>query len=112
MDAAETKPIVWRRVAALADIEDGKPFPVSLDDVPLALYRVDGALHAVADVCSHEYVRLSGGALTGAIVECPLHHARFDVTTGRCVARPAERGLATYPVRIEGDAVLVATEPR
>jgi 3-phenylpropionate/trans-cinnamate dioxygenase ferredoxin subunit len=97
----------WRRVAALGDIEDGKPFPVTIDDVAIALYRVNGAVHAIADICSHEYVRLSGGALADTVIECPLHRARFDVTTGRCLARPAEHDLATYDVRVDGQAVFV-----
>jgi nitrite reductase/ring-hydroxylating ferredoxin subunit len=100
----------WRRVAALADIEDRKPFPVTIDDVALALYRVNGVVHAVSDICSHEYVRLSGGVLAGAVIECPLHRSRFDVATGRCLARPAEHDLATYDVRVDGDAVFVRVE--
>jgi nitrite reductase/ring-hydroxylating ferredoxin subunit len=97
----------WRRVAALSEIAEATPFPVTIDDVAIALYRLHGAVHAVSDVCSHEYVRLSGGVLAGAVIECPLHHARFDVTTGRCLARPAEHDLATYAVRVDGDAVFV-----
>ncbi len=99
---------VWRRVAALADVEEGSPLALSIDALRIALYRIDGTIHALSDVCSHEYVRLSDGRLDGAVIECPLHHARFEVTTGRCLARPARRDLARYAVRIEGDDVLVA----
>jgi nitrite reductase/ring-hydroxylating ferredoxin subunit len=97
----------WHRVAALADLIEGAPLAVTVDDVAIALYRVDGAVHAVSDVCTHEYVRLSGGALDGRVIECPLHHARFDVVTGRCLARPAATDLATYPVRVDDDTVWV-----
>ncbi|MBI3513977.1 MAG: nitrite reductase (NAD(P)H) small subunit [Proteobacteria bacterium] len=45
------------------------------------------------------------------VVECPLHHARFDVTTGGCVARPAEQDIATYDVRVAGRAVFVRIAP-
>jgi nitrite reductase/ring-hydroxylating ferredoxin subunit len=97
--------MTWRRVAALADLVEGVPLAVMVDDVAIALYRVDGAVHAVSDVCTHEYVRLSGGALAGRVIECPLHRARFDVVTGRCLARPAAADLATYAVRVDADAV-------
>ena len=97
----------WRRVADLRALPDGAPYPVTLDDTRLALYRIGDAVHAVGDVCTHEYVRLSGGAFAGCVIECPLHHARFDVVTGRCLARPAATDLATYPVRVDDDTVWV-----
>ena len=100
----------WRRVAKLADIVDGKPYAIAVDDTRIALYRIAGAIHAVSDICTHEYVRLSDGAFDGAVIECPLHHARFDAATGRCLALPATRDLARHAVRVEGDAVLVLLE--
>jgi nitrite reductase/ring-hydroxylating ferredoxin subunit len=99
--------MTWHRVATLAELRGSAPLAVTVDDVALALYRVDGAVHAVSDVCTHEYVRLSGGALSGRVIECPLHHARFDVVTGRCLARPATTDLATYAVRVDGEGVWV-----
>jgi len=102
---------VWHRAAALADLVDDMPLAVLIDDTPLALCCIDGVVCAVSDVCTHEYVRLSGGRLDGAVIECPLHHARFDVVTGRCLARPAERDLATYAVRVVGDTIFVRLAP-
>jgi nitrite reductase/ring-hydroxylating ferredoxin subunit len=101
----------WHRVASLADLEDGKPFPVTIDDVRIALYRIAGVIHAVGDVCTHEYVLLSGGTLAGGVITCPLHGARFDVATGRCLAGPATVDLATYEVRLDGTAILIGGAP-
>jgi nitrite reductase/ring-hydroxylating ferredoxin subunit len=101
----------WRRAAALSDVDERKPLAVVIDGMALALYRIRGSICAVSDVCTHEYVRLSAGTLAGTVIECPLHRARFDVVTGRCLARPAERDLATYAVRVEGDTVFVHLTP-
>ena len=97
----------WRRVAALADLGDAALVAIVLDDVPIALCRVAGTVHAVSDICTHEYVRLSEGVLDGSVIECPLHRARFDVVTGRCLARPAEADLDVYPVRIADGAIWI-----
>jgi Rieske Fe-S protein len=35
------------------------------------------------------------------VVECPVHGARFDVTDGSVVRRPALRPLWTFPVSDE-----------
>lgn len=58
-----------------------------------------------SDVCTHAYALLSDGWLDGYEIECPLHGARFDVRTGAALTSPAETALATYPVRVAGDAV-------
>jgi len=40
------------------------------------------------------------------VVTCPLHGWEYDVRTGSNTINPAAR-LSTFPVRIEGDDVLV-----
>jgi nitrite reductase/ring-hydroxylating ferredoxin subunit len=94
-------------VARLSALRDRALEAVTVDDVAIALYRAGDVVHAVAGICTHEYVRLSEGLLDGTVIECPVHGARFDVTTGRCLARPATEDLATYAVRIEDGWVLV-----
>ncbi len=98
---------VWRRACARGDIADDVPFGTKLDGTPIGLYCVDGKIHAVHDVCTHEFALLSQGWQEGRIIECPLHQARFDVVTGKCLAAPARDDLALFPVKLDGDDVLV-----
>ena len=97
----------WVRVAAVAALADDIALPAKLGDIPIALYRLDGTVYAIDDVCTHELALLSQGFIEGGAIECPLHGARFDIATGRCLAAPAERDLRTFPVRIEGEDVYV-----
>ena len=97
----------WVRVAALADLGEGAAFPAKLGNRPIALYRLDGDIHAIDDVCTHALALLSQGFIEDGAVECPLHGARFDIATGRCLAPPATVDLRVYPVRTEGDDVYV-----
>jgi nitrite reductase/ring-hydroxylating ferredoxin subunit len=48
----------------------------------------DGKLYALCDRCSHMNAPLSMGTLNGKVVTCPMHGARFDVTTGKKVGEP------------------------
>ncbi len=98
----------WHRVAALDAVKEGEALPVKLGDTAIALYRLDGQVHAIDDVCTHEFALLSQGFVEDGAIECPLHAARFDIATGRCLAAPAERDLRTYPVRIDGNDVYVS----
>jgi len=103
-------PGLWRRVATLSQLSDDAALPVRLGDVPIALYRMDGPVYAIDDVCTHEFALLSQGFIEGRAIECPLHQARFDIATGRCLAPPATVDLRSYAVRIEGDDVYVCAK--
>ncbi len=40
-------------------------------------------------------------------VECALHGSRFDLVTGNPDSPPALRPVQTFPVKVDGDDVLV-----
>ena len=42
----------------------------------------------MSDRCGHMNALLSMGNLTGNLVTCPFHGARFDVATGKKVSEP------------------------
>jgi len=73
----------------------------------ILLANVAGRLCAVDDTCTHEEASLSTGVLKGEFVKCPLHNSRFNVCTGKAMEEPAEEDLRTYPVRQDGERVLV-----
>jgi len=100
------------RVARRAEIPPGSIVRVEAGGHVIAVANVDGEFFAIDDTCSHEEASLSEGGLTGDVVVCARHGARFNVKNGRVLSLPAVRSVATYAVKVEGDDVLVATEPR
>ena len=52
------------------------------------LANVDGSFYALEDNCGHQKAALTKGKLEGSVVECPLHFACFDVTTGKALSGP------------------------
>jgi len=78
------------RAAALRD----RPLPVTLQDVPLVLFRgAAGRPGALEDRCPHRNAPLSAGRLRNGELECGYHGWRFGAD-GACLAVP---GLATPP---------------
>jgi 3-phenylpropionate/trans-cinnamate dioxygenase ferredoxin component len=59
----------------------------------------DGIYYAVAAMCSHAALPLTGGRVRGASIVCPHHGARFDLKSGRVLGPPAHVGIAAYPTR-------------
>jgi 3-phenylpropionate/trans-cinnamate dioxygenase ferredoxin subunit len=98
----------WRKVCTLREVAEGEPFSAKLDGTPIGIFRIGEACHAVHDVCSHEYALLSQGYQDGETIECPLHAAKFNVVTGKCLSGPGNQDIAVFRVKIEGDDVLVA----
>ena len=89
-------------LCAASEVVEGEirqaPLP---DGTFVALYRVDGAIYATADMCTHGEASLAAeGIICGKIVECTFHFGTFDVTTGEPTGMPCEIPLKTYPVNI------------
>jgi 3-phenylpropionate/trans-cinnamate dioxygenase ferredoxin component len=78
-------------------------------DRPIALVRIGDEFYAVSDTCSHEDYSLSEGELfpEDCELECWKHGSTFDLRTGQPQTLPATKPVPVYPVRVEGDDVLV-----
>jgi 3-phenylpropionate/trans-cinnamate dioxygenase ferredoxin component len=97
------------RLAGILELEPDQGYRGELgDEEAVALIRTrDGEVHAVIDVCSHEEYPLSEGWVEDHTIECALHGSRFDLDTGEPDAPPAVRPVQIFPVKVEGEDVLV-----
>ncbi|OGL12962.1 MAG: non-heme iron oxygenase ferredoxin subunit [Candidatus Rokubacteria bacterium RIFCSPLOWO2_02_FULL_72_37] len=94
------------RVAAVTEIAVGEGRVVEAEGLTLALFNVNGAFYAIDNRCPHRGGPLGEGELAGAVVTCPWHAWRWDVTTGANANNPVVR-VACYPARVEGGTVFV-----
>jgi len=98
-------------------------FTVPLDSIPaegglrldlgnengIALFRRGDRIFAVGDSCTHMGASLSEGYLDGDCVVCPWHGWVFQLEDGASVFELGE-ALPVYPVRIEGDRIIVEVD--
>jgi 3-phenylpropionate/trans-cinnamate dioxygenase ferredoxin component len=98
------------RACALSDLTGDEPLAVELYGEPVAVVKACGDVFAIRDVCSHAEVPLSEGEVDGCTLECWLHGSRFDLRSGKPTGMPATEPVPVYPVKIEGDDVLVAID--
>jgi len=94
------------RVAAAADVKPGQDVVAEANGKALAVFNVDGTIHAINNTCCHREGPLGEGELDGDIVTCPWHGWRFNVTTGACMNNPSAQ-VEAYEVKIEGEDVKV-----
>jgi 3-phenylpropionate/trans-cinnamate dioxygenase ferredoxin subunit len=99
--------MAFARACAVSDVTNANPLAVTVDGVAVALVRQGEDFYAIYDECSHAAIPLSEGDLEGTELECWLHGSRFDLRTGKPTSLPATEPVAIYPVKVDGDDVLV-----
>jgi nitrite reductase/ring-hydroxylating ferredoxin subunit len=90
----------WTAVATRDQVEPDNPLGVKVGEAEIGLYDVEGDLHAIENICPHAHAHLTEGFADGCEIECPLHNAVFDVTTGRHLRGEPCRDVKTFPVRL------------
>lgn len=105
------------KVATVADLERaGDSLKVIVNGKGVAIFRRQGALHAVQNTCPHRGAPLVGGQVhgmtDGVFVICPDHAWRFRLTDGVCPEAGPECSLMIWDVKIEGEDIYVSRLPR
>jgi nitrite reductase/ring-hydroxylating ferredoxin subunit len=96
----------FREVARIGEHWPGDLRGLVVDGRRVVLVRVDDAVCAYEDRCPHLGVPLSQGSVTGGVLRCRAHAHEYDARTGAGV-NPRGVALARFPVRRDGDAILV-----
>lgn len=68
-------------------LEEEATIGVVTAGVPVALFRIGGAVFALHDPCPHGAARPSDGFVDGDGLECPLHQGVVDISNGRIEVR-------------------------
>ncbi len=99
--------MTYTPVMPIASLAEGQTALVKVNEVEVLVCHVEGQFYAIHAQCSHARQSLAAGKLRGHQIACPLHGARFDVRTGACLAAPAQKPVASFPVMLEGGKVCV-----
>ena len=98
----------WFRVAAVSDLPDCDTLlEITCNGQELVLFRLAEGIFCTQASCSHEYSPLCDGMVDGGEVFCEKHGSRFNIQSGAVLSPPADRDLLTFPVKLEGEDILV-----
>ena len=101
----------WIEIAKSQDVVDDDAVAREAEGICIALYRQGSDLTAIGNICPHQgNVFLSTGWLEDGAIECPLHQARFDIRTGKCLSGPSEEDVPVFPVKEEGGRIFVSLD--
>lgn len=96
----------YQKVCSIEQLEEKKGKRFIIDDVDIALFKIDGKVFALSNICPHQHTALIfDGFLEDSCVVCPSHGWKFNLETGK---KPSgSNGLDTYKVELVDDNVYV-----
>jgi nitrite reductase (NADH) small subunit len=102
----------WVRLCGLSEAPAaGKVVETEAEGVEICLANINGELSALDNICPHRQGPLGQGWMEGESVVCPWHSWTFSLKTGES-EYPAHERVDVFPVRVEGEDVLIDVEAR
>ena len=100
----------WLDVCAVAQIPEKRARIVCAGGERIAVFKYDGKLSAISNVCQHQNGPLGEGKIIGGCVVCPWHGYEYRPDTG-AAPPPFTEAVPTFRVRIVNDRVQVDPRP-
>jgi len=99
----------WIDVGPVQDIPEDRAKVVSLAGERVAVFRYDGKLSAISNICRHQNGPLGEGRVIDGCVTCPWHGYQYRPEDG-CAPPPFHEKVETYDVRVVAGRVQVHPE--
>jgi len=98
----------WIKACNVKDVSEEEPCCVEMSDGKMvAVYKVGEEYFSTDDLCTHGNASLSEGWQEGDKIECPFHGGSFHIKTGEPANYPCVKPLRTYPVKVDGDDIII-----
>jgi methionine sulfoxide reductase heme-binding subunit len=97
-------------VCNVNEIEDDKAKMFCIDKERIAVFKTDGKLFAVHNVCKHQHGPLGEGKVIDGCITCPWHGYQYLPNNGQSPP-PFKEKVNTYDVKIEMGNVWVNPMP-
>jgi methionine sulfoxide reductase heme-binding subunit len=97
-------------VCAVDDIAERRARTVCLSGERVAVFKYDGRVSAVSNVCRHQNGPIGEGKMVGDCIVCPWHGYEYGPADGRAPA-PFTEKLPTFAVKVVNGRVLVNPRP-
>ena len=96
----------WEYVCRIGEIAENRAKVVVVHGERIAIFKYDGKLSAVHNVCKHQLGPLGEGKVVDGCITCPWHGYQYRPEDG-CAPPPFTEKLHTYFLRLEGDKIFV-----
>ncbi len=89
----------FEKICCLENLNERQGKRFIIDDIEIAVFKVDGEVFALNNVCPHQHTTvIYDGYIVNGCVVCPVHGWMFNLKTGKMPSCNA--GLDSYQVKI------------
>jgi nitrite reductase/ring-hydroxylating ferredoxin subunit len=106
----EADALGWVDVCGVDQIPEKRARIAAISGERVAVFRYDGFVSAVSNVCQHQNGPLGEGKIVGGCITCPWHGYQYDPATGASPPPFTER-VPTFRVRVRAGRVEVHRIP-
>jgi nitrite reductase/ring-hydroxylating ferredoxin subunit len=100
----------FRKVCQVADIEENRAKMFCLDSERIAIFKTEGKLFAVSNVCKHQNGPLGEGKIVDGCITCPWHGYQYLPKNGQSPP-PFKEKVSTYDIKLTGTEVWLNPKP-
>jgi len=100
----------WHLVCHINEIENDKAKMVNVNNERIAVFKYDGKLSAVHNVCKHQNGPLGEGKIVDGCITCPWHGYQYNPQDG-CAPAPFTEKLSTYQLKLQNELIYVNPNP-
>ena len=96
----------FKKICKVSDLTEKRGKRFLIDDVDVAVFKVDGEVYALSNICPHQHASIIYDSFVdrGCVI-CPAHGWEFDLKSGKLYSGGS--GLDKYEVKIIDDYVFV-----
>jgi nitrite reductase/ring-hydroxylating ferredoxin subunit len=94
----------------VADIPENRARVVCLSGERVAIFKYEGRISAVSNVCQHQNGPLGEGKIVYGCITCPWHGYQYQPDTG-AAAPPFVEKVPTFNVRVKNGRIFVHPKP-
>jgi ferredoxin-nitrite reductase len=95
-------PVPTRPTIRAQEIAEGRAKLLRARGEEMAIFKNNGELYGIQNICPHEGGQLCNGWIEGGEVVCPLHGYKFDLKTGTCSTDPKLK-VKVFKLVAQGD---------
>lgn len=94
------------RACHISEIPDDRAKIFSIHGERVAVFKYQGKISAVSNVCKHQMGPLGEGRIIDGCITCPWHGYQYRPQDG-CAPPPFTEKIATYRIKLEDDIIYI-----
>ena len=96
----------WLQVCNISEIEEDRAKIFTVENERVAIFKYDGKLSAIHNVCKHQGGPLGEGKIIDGCITCPWHGYQYLPHNGQSPP-PFTEKVSTYQLKLEDDTVFI-----